>query len=100
MPELEPDLVPILARWDALQASGRNPHKTLYSLLAADTALELDGDIIGKPLDVADAHAILRRLSGRRHRVLSALALSDGRRIRSKVSISTAPRSRLLKRRL
>ena len=60
----------------------------LQPVLAADTALELDGDIIGKPTDMADAHAILRRLSGRRHRVLSALALSDGRRIRSKVSIN------------
>ena len=57
-------------------------------VLAADTALELDGNIIGKPTDVADAHAILRRLSGRRHRVLSALAVSDGKRIRSKVAIS------------
>ncbi len=57
-------------------------------VLAADTTLELDGEIIGKPADVADAHAILRRLSGRRHRVLSALAISDGQRIRSRMSIS------------
>lgn len=57
-------------------------------VLAADTTLELDGEIIGKPADVADAHAILRQLSGRRHRVLSALAISDGQRIRSRMSIS------------
>ncbi|MFT3759944.1 Maf family protein [Thauera sp.] len=60
-----------------------------HPVLAADTALELDGDIIGKPADTADAHAILRRLSGRSHRVLTALAISDGERTRSKLSIST-----------
>ena len=59
-----------------------------HPVLAADTTLELDGEIIGKPVDVADAHAILHRLSGRSHRVLTALAISDGERIRSKVSIS------------
>jgi len=59
-----------------------------HPVLAADTTLELDGEIIGKPADVTDAHAILRRLSGRSHRVLTALAISDGERIRSKVSIS------------
>ncbi|WP_341646856.1 Maf family protein [Thauera sp. SDU_THAU2] len=60
-----------------------------HPVLAADTALELNGDIIGKPTDAADAQAILRRLSGRRHRVLTALAISDGERTRSKLSIST-----------
>ena len=60
-----------------------------HPVLAADTALELNGDIIGKPADTADAQAILRRLSGRRHRVLTALAISDGERTRSKLSIST-----------
>ena len=60
-----------------------------HPVLAADTALELNGDIIGKPTDTADAQAILRRLSGRRHRVLTALAISDGERTRSKLSIST-----------
>ena len=59
-----------------------------HPVLAADTTLELDGEIIGKPVDVADAHAFLHRLSGRSQRVLTALAISDGERIRSKVSIS------------
>ena len=57
-------------------------------LLAADTTLELDGEIIGKPRDAADAHAILTRLSGRQHRVLTAVAMSDGERTRSRVSVS------------
>lgn len=57
-------------------------------VLAADTTLELDGEIIGKPRDAADAHAILTRLSGRQHRVLTAVAMSDGERTRSRVSVS------------
>ena len=57
-------------------------------MLAADTTLELDGQIIGKPVDGPDAAAILRRLSGRTHRVLTAVALSDGSRTRSRTNIS------------
>lgn len=53
-------------------------------VLGADTAVELDGVIIGKPADEADARRILARLSGSRHRVLTGLALVDldtGRRL-------------------
>lgn len=57
-------------------------------VLAADTTLELDGEIIGKPHDMADARAILGRLSGRSHRVLTAIAISDGTHIRSSLSVS------------
>lgn len=57
-------------------------------VLAADTTLEVDGDIIGKPTDAAHARAILQRLSGRSHRVLTAIAVSDGARIRSLTSVS------------
>lgn len=59
-----------------------------HPVLAADTTLELDGEIIGKPRDSADAHAILARLSGRSHRVLTAVAMSDGERTRSRLSVS------------
>ncbi|MBK7647565.1 MAG: septum formation inhibitor Maf [Betaproteobacteria bacterium] len=44
-------------------------------VLSADTTLELDGQIIGKPVDMLDATAILRRLSGRTHRVLTGVAV-------------------------
>ncbi|PTD95521.1 Maf family protein [Pseudothauera lacus] len=57
-------------------------------VLAADTTLEVDGEIIGKPTDSADATAILQRLSGRSHRVLTAVAVSDGERTRCRVSVS------------
>lgn len=52
----------------------------LHPVLSADTTLEFDGEIIGKPLDGDDACAILRRLSGRTHRVLTGVAVShEGR---------------------
>ncbi|UCV03848.1 Maf family protein [Dechloromonas denitrificans] len=47
----------------------------LRPVLAADTTLEFDGQIIGKPVDMADAVSILRRLSGHTHRVLTGVAL-------------------------
>ncbi len=50
-------------------------------ILAADTAVVVGADILGKPRDAADAAAMLRCLSGREHRVLSGVALirADGR---------------------
>ncbi len=47
-------------------------------ILCADTTVALGRRILGKPLDAADALATLRRLSGRSHRVLTAVALADG----------------------
>ena len=45
-------------------------------ILSADTTLEVDGEIIGKPSDAADAARILERLSGRTHRVLTGVAVN------------------------
>jgi septum formation protein len=42
-------------------------------VLGADTEVILGDDVFGKPADAADAAAMLRRLSGRAHRVLSAV---------------------------
>ncbi|WP_284398613.1 Maf family protein [Dyella lipolytica] len=44
-------------------------------VLGADTEVVLDGDVFGKPRDVADATAMLHRLSGRTHEVISAVWL-------------------------
>ncbi|MCL2161275.1 MAG: Maf family nucleotide pyrophosphatase [Betaproteobacteria bacterium] len=57
-------------------------------VLAADTVIDLDGCIIGKPVDVDEARDILRRIEGRSHRVLTAVALSNGRRTQSRLSVS------------
>ena len=46
------------------------------AVLAADTTLDVDGEIIGKPRDAADAKNILQRLSGRAHRVITAVAIA------------------------
>lgn len=46
-----------------------------HAVLAADTIVVCDEEILGKPRDRADALAMLRRLSGRWHRVLSAVTL-------------------------
>ena len=46
--------------------------------LAADTAVVIGSQIMGKPVDEADAFAMLRRLSGRTHEVYSGVALVDG----------------------
>jgi len=57
-------------------------------VLAADTTLEFDGEIIGKPVDAIDAQTILARLSGRTHRVLTAVAVAFEGRLESILSIS------------
>lgn len=57
-------------------------------VLAADTTLEVDGQIVGKPVDGEDAKAILRRLSGRTHRVLTAVAVALDGRLEARLSVS------------
>lgn len=57
-------------------------------VLSADTTLEFQGEIIGKPDSSAHAREILRRLSGETHRVLTAVAVAWEGRIESVVSIS------------
>ena len=49
-------------------------------ILAADTMVVLDGEIIGKPADRSDAIAILTKLSGRTHRVVTGVSIRDGDR--------------------
>ncbi|MGL5632833.1 MAG: Maf family protein [Azovibrio sp.] len=57
-------------------------------ILAADTTLDLEGQIIGKPVDAADATAILSSLSGRTHRVLTAIAMDFEGHMETALSIS------------
>jgi len=59
-----------------------------HPVLAADTTLDVDGTIIAKPRDTADAEAILARLSGRSHRVLTAIAMARGDRLEHRLSVS------------
>lgn len=57
-------------------------------ILCADTTVALGRTILGKPADAAEAEATLSRLSGRSHRVLTAVAVHDGRRVRAALSVS------------
>ena len=57
-------------------------------VLCADTAVALGRRILGKPADAADAATTLRLLSGRTHRVLTAVALHDGQRTRRALNTS------------
>lgn len=47
-------------------------------VLGADTVVVLDGEILEKPVDEADARRLLGRLAGRRHTVVTGLALCGG----------------------
>jgi septum formation protein len=60
----------------------------LAPVLSADTTVALDGRILGKPADRKEAAAMLAALSGRRHEVLTAVALMRDDRIDSAVSRS------------
>ncbi|MFZ9856876.1 MAG: Maf family protein [Roseiflexaceae bacterium] len=44
-------------------------------VLAADTIVVIDGQVLNKPVDSADAHRMLRMLSGRTHQVYTGVAL-------------------------
>ena len=44
-------------------------------VLGADTCIEIDGDVLGKPADKSHGIAMLKRLSGRSHKVLTAICV-------------------------
>jgi septum formation protein len=67
-----------------LQAAGA----TARPVLAADTAVVIGGEILGKPAGRDDGIRMLRLLSGRTHEVLTSIALAAGRRTSSSVSRS------------
>ncbi|MDM8348246.1 Maf family protein [Pseudomonas sp. sp1636] len=66
-------------------------------VLGADTAVILDGRILGKPLDRDEALATLSALSGREHQVLTAVALASSVKISARV-VSSRVSFRLLSR--
>ena len=57
-------------------------------VVGADTCVTVDRQILGKPRDDADARAMLRRLSGRVHEVITAVAVVHGERVHTAVSRS------------
>jgi septum formation protein len=77
-----------LARAKAGAAWAVRPHALPAPVLAADTAVVLDGRIFGKPVDAPDGARMLRELSGRTHAVLTAVALAGAEGCETRLSRS------------
>lgn len=69
-----------LAREKAEAVAGNDPNLVA---IGADTIVIIDGKILGKPTSVVDAGSMLNLLSGRKHTVVTAVAVARGKRIRS-----------------
>lgn len=61
---------------DRLLAQGHDLSDTV--IIASDTVVSIDGQILGKPRDRADAERMLKMLSGRAHEVVSGICLIGG----------------------
>ena len=70
--------------WRAVDAR----HLLRFPVLGADTVVEVDGAILGKPAIRAEAEAMLARLSGREHQVHTAVAMQHGARVELRLSSS------------
>lgn len=57
--------------------------------IGADTVVELDGKILGKPVDAVEAMVMLARLRGRWHQVISAMSFVSGKRVEEHVGIES-----------
>lgn len=74
--DLDVQEVPVfIASKKALAIAELHPHR---KILACDTVVVLDGQIIGKPIDREDAVQILSRLSGQCHWVITGVVILDG----------------------
>lgn len=81
--ELPADYVMRMAQEKAVSALNADKDSDSTLVLAADTSVVCDTDVLGKPVDEEDAVAMLGRLSGREHRVLSAVTLANQSRQRT-----------------
>jgi septum formation protein len=77
-----------LAKLNAARARLQRRGLPPAPILCADTTVALGRRILGKPADAAQAHAMLAALSGRTHRVLTAVALHDGQRTLRALNVS------------
>lgn len=86
LPEEQPDaLVCRLCRAKADAVAARHP---CAIVLAADTVVALDGVLLGKPADPAEATAMLRALRGRTHEVYTAVCAASNGVLTSRLSTS------------
>ena len=77
-----------LAREKASAVAGAAPADAVT--IGSDTIVVVDGDVLGKPRDAAEAHAMLARLGGRTHEVVTAVAA-----VRSGRAVSAVERVRV-----
>lgn len=90
-------LVQALSEKKCLHIAERIPEMESYQeqdgiIIAADTIVTLDGEILGKPADEEDAFRMLRRLSGRTHEVLTgvcAVSLKKGEILENRSFVET-----------
>jgi len=85
-----------LAKADAARARLARRGLPAAPILVADTTVAVGGTILGKPVDAPDALRMLTLLSGRTHRVLTAVAVARGpRRVESMVNVSRVTFARI-----
>jgi septum formation protein len=85
--EAPSDYVSRLAEAKARVVHERNHDRTV---LAADTAVVVDGGILGKPIDEADAKRMLRLIGGRTHEVVTAVSVfHPGQIVDTRVEVTT-----------
>ncbi|HIQ04495.1 MAG TPA: septum formation protein Maf [Anaerolineae bacterium] len=65
-----------LSQAKAEAVAAQNPNSIV---LAADTVVALDGEVLGKPADLAEARRMLERLRGRSHQVYSAVTATNAK---------------------
>ena len=90
-PELTPgERVKALAAQKAEEVAQRL-NDSAAVILAADTLVELDGEVLGKPGTAERAQAMLRALSGREHRVWSGVCIREGEKVLAESECTSEP---------
>ena len=93
LPSEQPEAyVTRLARDKARSVAAREPGA---HVLAADTTVVLRGQVFGKPADSAEAGAMLRRLQGRKHQVMTAVAVAQDGRVEHALDVTDVTFRRL-----
>ena len=76
-PKADGNALAVAAARAMAKARAAADRRSSGTVVGADTVVELAGELLGKPHDADEAAAMLRRLRGREHRVLTAVALVD-----------------------
>lgn len=83
-----PEVFVVRLALEKARAGHRALDSGVVNVLGADTVVVLDGEIMGKPSDEGEARSMLERLAGRSHRVLTGVALVDGEREATRLSVN------------